>query len=56
MTSLLAVFAHPGHGSTDPSSWRHYLTEPLHVAVVVLAAIAAVALWRYVLVKERAER
>jgi len=25
---------HPGHGDTDPTSWRHYLTEPLHTALL----------------------
>ncbi|HEY1558557.1 MAG TPA: hypothetical protein VGF94_27225 [Kofleriaceae bacterium] len=39
-TSLLAAFMHPGHGTTDPDSWRHYLTEPVHV--VTLAALAVV--------------
>lgn len=35
------ALAHPGHGDTDPDSWRHYLTEPVHV-VVLAAALAAV--------------
>jgi hypothetical protein len=37
MTSMLLAFAHPGHGDTDPDSWTHYLTEPVHVAVLVAA-------------------
>ncbi len=36
------VLAHPGHGHTDPASWRHYVTEPVHLAA--LAATAAVAI------------
>lgn len=49
----LALFVHPGHGTTDPSSWRHYLTEPVHVIVVAAAIVAAVALWRFALARER---
>ena len=37
------AFAHPGHGTTDPSSWRHYLTEPVHVAVLASALALVVA-------------
>ena len=36
------AFAHPGHGHTEPGTWTHYLTEPVHVAAVA-AAIAVVA-------------
>ncbi len=32
----LAV-AHPGHGAVVDSNLVHYLTEPLHVGLVVLA-------------------
>ncbi len=39
------AFAHPGHGHTDPSTWRHYLTEPLHVAVLAVAAAAVLVTW-----------
>ena len=53
-TSLLAAFFHPGHGTTDPSSWRHYLTEPMHVAVLVAAIAIAVGVWRFALARERA--
>ncbi len=45
MTSLLALF-HPGHGTTDPDSWRHYLTEPLHVIVLAAAVVSVFAAWR----------
>jgi hypothetical protein len=31
------AYAHPGHGTTDPSSWQHYLTEPVHVATLATA-------------------
>ncbi|HEY0255651.1 MAG TPA: hypothetical protein VGC41_29180 [Kofleriaceae bacterium] len=48
MHTILTSLAHPGHGITEPSSFRHYLTEPLHV--VALAALVAVAfelvMWR----------
>lgn len=36
------ALAHPGHGTTEPQSWAHYLTEPVHIAGV--AAIAAIAI------------
>ena len=49
ITSLLA-FAHPGHGMTDPASWTHYLTEPVHV---VLAAVA-ISAWLLVGLRWRA--
>lgn len=40
------AFAHPGHGTTAPTSWSHYLTEPVHVVPLALAivAVAIVAL------------
>lgn len=39
------AFAHPGHGHTDPDSWQHYLTEPVHVIpLALLAAIVIVAI------------
>jgi hydrogenase/urease accessory protein HupE len=47
-----AAFAHPGHGATttEPESWTHYLTEPVHlVGIVALAAISigvAGVVWR----------
>lgn len=33
------AFGHPGHGTTDPSSWRHYLTEPVHASVLASALV-----------------
>jgi hypothetical protein len=42
VNALAAVLAlHPGHGTTDPNSWAHYLTEPVHV--LALAGIAAIS-------------
>jgi len=44
-----SVFAHPGHGTTDPQSWTHYLTEPVHVGVAAAIAVSAVVVagvWR----------
>ena len=49
----LALFAHPGHGTTDPSSWRHYLTEPIHGIAAVAAIALAIALWRLAITRER---
>ena len=38
------AFAHPGHGETDPGTWRHYLTEPVHAVTLAVIAVAAVAI------------
>ena len=54
LASLWAIapataLAHPGHGHTDPDSWAHYLTEPVHVAAIAGIAALAVGLgvaWR----------
>lgn len=55
-TSALAAFGlHPGHGATDPSSFRHYLSEPLHVAVLGGAAIVAIAVLRLAWRRARSE-
>ena len=36
-----AAAAHPGHGIGGGSeAWLHYLSEPLHVAPLALAALA----------------
>lgn len=59
MTSLAVAslaLAHPGHGTTDPASWAHYLGEPLHVALLGGLALAAVALLRFGWRKARNER
>jgi len=45
----LLTFAHPGHGETDPGTWTHYLTEPVHVVALIAAAcvtFVAVRSWR----------
>ena len=43
--STQTVFAHPGHGTTDPHSVTHYVAEPVHFApLLALFAIAAVAI------------
>lgn len=48
--NALLVLLHPGHGHTDPSGWLHYLTEPLHVATIGGAVVAAITVgtlaWR----------
>jgi hypothetical protein len=41
--------AHPGHGHTDPDTWRHWLTEPVHLAsigAVTALAVAITVAWR----------
>ena len=55
---LIAAFAHPGHGATDPASWRHYLSEPAHLAVILGAGAAvAVSVWGLrVLARRRDQR
>ncbi len=43
------AFAHPGHGTTEPESWVHYLTEPVHVAMFAAAVslgVVVVGGWR----------
>jgi len=51
LAALLALIpnlalAHPGHGHTDPTSWTHYLTEPVHVALLSAAVVAGFVLVR----------
>jgi len=48
MLHLITSLAHPGHGMTDPSSFRHYLTEPLHIVAIAAVAFVAIelVLWR----------
>ncbi len=41
----LPVFAHPGHGHTEPDTWRHYVTEPVHVLVLVAVVAVVVTSW-----------
>lgn len=41
----LPVFAHPGHGHTEPDTLRHYLTEPVHVLVLAAVVAAVVTSW-----------
>jgi hypothetical protein len=41
MTSILLLLAHPGQGDTEPESWTHYLTEPVHV-IGLIAAVAII--------------
>ena len=48
------ALAHPGHGHTEPASWTHYLTEPVHV--VVLAASAALVILVHRARRRRRER
>ncbi|MBX3437017.1 MAG: hypothetical protein KF861_05975 [Planctomycetaceae bacterium] len=37
--------AHPGHGTTDPQTVAHYLTEPVHLApLMAVVAVSAAAI------------
>jgi hypothetical protein len=36
--------AHPGHGTTDPSSVTHYVLEPVHATPLVVIVLAVVAI------------
>lgn len=42
VTTLAASssWAHPGHGTTSADAPAHYLTEPLHLALLVAAVVA----------------
>jgi hypothetical protein len=43
-----SAMAHPGHGAaTGSTSLAHYLSEPVHVAPLLLAIAAAFALARW---------
>jgi hypothetical protein len=47
LTLVPAVaFAHPGHGTTEPDGWAHYLTDPVHVTVLGGATLGVVLLAR----------
>jgi putative copper export protein len=39
------AFAHPGHGETQPDTWRHFVTEPVHVLSLAIAIVAITALF-----------
>lgn len=43
--SCAVALAHPGHGHTAPSTWRHYLTEPVHVGVLAAVVVAIASIW-----------
>ena len=40
-----AVHAHPGHGTTDPESLAHQVSEPVHLLPWGLAVLLALAGW-----------
>lgn len=46
-TGNTTLFAHPGHGTTEGQSLIHYLSEPLHAAILalVIIMIATSATW-----------
>jgi hypothetical protein len=43
------VGLHPGHGATDPHALLHYVTEPLHAAILALAigALLSLGAWQW---------
>ena len=47
ITGVTTLFAHPGHGATDGNSLMHYLSEPLHAAILasIVIIIATSATW-----------
>jgi putative copper export protein len=50
------AFAHPGHGASEPDSWLHYLTEPVHViplAIAVSLAVITGLAWRRLRARQR---
>jgi hypothetical protein len=49
LTTSGLVWAHPGHGTTEPKSIDHYVLEPIHglPVVTILAVIAAVFVVRH---------
>ncbi len=40
------LHAHPGHGVSDASSWLHYISEPVHAALLLGLALLAFPLVR----------
>ncbi len=40
------LHAHPGHGVSEGSSWLHYVDEPIHVVLLLGAALLAVPVLR----------
>lgn len=49
MLAPTVALAHPGHGTTEPESWTHYLTDPVHATMLggaVLGAIVVARTWR----------
>lgn len=48
-----AAVAHPGHGTVEPSSAAHYLLEPAHAALAVLAVGAAAVTARFLRTRRR---
>lgn len=45
--------AHGGHGLTDATTLLHWLVEPAHLPIVLIAAIGAAALLRWSLRRAR---
>lgn len=49
-----AAVAHPGHGTGEGTDAAHFLTEPVHLAPLVLVAAVGLLGWR--LRRRRARR
>jgi hypothetical protein len=49
-----SVWAHPGHGSTDPDGPAHYALEPLHMLPILLPALAMAGIWGVSRIRRRA--
>ena len=50
------LYAHPSHGLSDASSWLHYLSEPIHIVLLLGVALLAVPVLRRALSAESAGR
>jgi len=44
-TGSSPVWAHPGHGTTDPATVSHFVFEPMHSVPLVLMLLATGAAW-----------
>jgi hypothetical protein len=48
LTLVAPLWAHPGHGSTDPATVTHQMTEPVHILPwVILAAVMGTCSWAW---------
>lgn len=45
LASPLFLAAHEGHGHTHGFTIKHYFTEPVHLAVALLAMVLVLLVW-----------